>query len=149
MAECKESPPSYETAAVTCTRNTTSKSINRSPFPLDLPILNLLRNKRVILASRSPRRKQIFSLVRPSPYRGTILLMRCSSDLKMSRLSPQQSLRISPRKILDHSNMSSRRQFKNVSMYTRLLSQTRRFLSLTPPSLLQLIRSWLLLLAVY
>lgn len=63
MAECKESPPSYETAAVTCTRNTTSKSINRSPFPLDLPILNLLRNKRVILASRSPRRKQIFSLL--------------------------------------------------------------------------------------
>ncbi|POS84887.1 hypothetical protein EPUL_003823 [Erysiphe pulchra] len=63
MAQCKESPPSYETAAISCARNTTSKSINRGPFPLDLPILTLLRNKRVILASQSPRRKQIFSLL--------------------------------------------------------------------------------------
>ncbi len=37
----------------------------RGPFPLDIPVLNQLREpgKRVILASASPRRKQILSMV--------------------------------------------------------------------------------------
>ncbi|KAI6251417.1 dTTP/UTP pyrophosphatase [Erysiphe necator] len=63
MAESKDSPPSYETAASGCARRTSRKPIIRGPFPLELPILALLRTKRVILASRSPQRKQIFSLL--------------------------------------------------------------------------------------
>lgn len=35
----------------------------RAPFPLELPVLSQLRGKRVILASASPRRKQIISLL--------------------------------------------------------------------------------------
>ena len=37
--------------------------ILRGPFPLDLPILNDLRAKRVVLASASPRRKQLLAQV--------------------------------------------------------------------------------------
>lgn len=36
----------------------------RGPFPLDIPVLNQLRGKRVILASASPRRKQLLAQVR-------------------------------------------------------------------------------------
>ncbi|KAF4943207.1 hypothetical protein F66182_18794, partial [Fusarium sp. NRRL 66182] len=58
-------PPTYEDATAT-TATTTITTITRPnqprpPFPLALPILNQLRTKRVILASQSPRRKQIMS----------------------------------------------------------------------------------------
>ena len=43
------------------------KPLPRTPFPLDIPVLTHLRGKRVILASASPRRKQILSIVLPSP----------------------------------------------------------------------------------
>jgi septum formation protein len=36
----------------------------RPPFPLDLPALNMIRGKRVILASASPRRRQLLAQVR-------------------------------------------------------------------------------------
>ncbi|MCJ1442058.1 MAG: hypothetical protein MMC23_002550 [Stictis urceolatum] len=36
-------------------------ALPRPPFPLDLPCLNEVRDKRIILASASPRRKQIIS----------------------------------------------------------------------------------------
>lgn len=36
----------------------------RLPFPLDIPLLNALKGKRVILASKSPRRKQLLNAVR-------------------------------------------------------------------------------------
>lgn len=36
----------------------------RPPFHLDLPALNEIRGKRVILASASPRRRQLLSQVR-------------------------------------------------------------------------------------
>lgn len=64
-------PPTYE--AATAGRPTTTSTTNaaaaaartpapaRTPFPLALPILQELRSKRVILASQSPRRKQIMS----------------------------------------------------------------------------------------
>lgn len=58
-------PPSYEDAAIQHgalpSRAATSKA--RGPVPLDLPILNELRGKRVILASASPRRKQLLAQV--------------------------------------------------------------------------------------
>ncbi|KAH8699025.1 septum formation protein Maf [Talaromyces proteolyticus] len=47
-------PPTYEAATAAASRP-------RPPFPLSLPVLQGLRSKRVILASQSPRRKQIMS----------------------------------------------------------------------------------------
>ena len=65
--EAKIAPPPYEAAAIEHgalpARNGPptpgSKPMPRGPFPLDIPVLNQLRGKRVILASASPRRKQI------------------------------------------------------------------------------------------
>ncbi|KAL1979280.1 hypothetical protein VTN96DRAFT_6321 [Rasamsonia emersonii] len=71
MADSKESllnssktdipadPPSYEAATATAPAR---PSLPRPP-PLALPVLESLRSKRVILASASPRRKQIMSLL--------------------------------------------------------------------------------------
>ena len=67
----KEPPPTYEAAATQHgalpERNGPpppgKTPLSRGLFPLDIPILNLLRGKRVILASASPRRKQILSTV--------------------------------------------------------------------------------------
>ncbi|EKD18533.1 uncharacterized protein L3040_007443 [Drepanopeziza brunnea f. sp. 'multigermtubi'] len=39
------------------------KPILRGPFPLEIPVLTQLRGKRLILASASPRRKQILSTI--------------------------------------------------------------------------------------
>jgi septum formation protein len=72
MAEQPQGPPpTYEAAAIehgdlprrTVPLPSGGKPIPRGPFPLDLPVLNELRGKRVILASASPRRKQILSTV--------------------------------------------------------------------------------------
>lgn len=55
-----EPPPSYETAA----QPTPPKPAPlRAPLPLDLPVINSIRGKRCILASASPRRKQLLSQV--------------------------------------------------------------------------------------
>ncbi|KAE9368448.1 acetylserotonin methytransferase-like protein-like protein [Stipitochalara longipes BDJ] len=69
--ESKVAPPPYEAAAIEHdalpARNAPptpgSKPPPRGPFPLDIPVLNQLRGKRVILASASPRRKQILSTI--------------------------------------------------------------------------------------
>src|SRR3978361_277519 len=70
--EREERPPTYEAAAIQHgdlpSRNGPSqaaggKPLPRGPFPLDIPVLNSLRGKRIILASGSPRRKQILSTV--------------------------------------------------------------------------------------
>jgi hypothetical protein len=76
--ESKVSPPSYEAVAIQHgalpARNGPptpgAKPLPRGPFPLDIPVLNQLRGKRVILASASPRRKQILSSVHfPIPFK--------------------------------------------------------------------------------
>ncbi|KAN0093889.1 class II aaRS and biotin synthetase [Hyaloscypha variabilis] len=67
--DSKDAPPAYEAATIEHgpTRNGPptpgSKPPPRGPFPLDIPVLNQLRGKRVILASASPRRKQILSTI--------------------------------------------------------------------------------------
>lgn len=60
--------PKYEAAAVEHgalpSRPAGSKPpLPRGPFPLDIPILAQLKGKRVVLASASPRRKQILATV--------------------------------------------------------------------------------------
>lgn len=72
--EPKDPPPAYEAAAIEhgalpAKSGPSAKPLPRGPFPLDIPVLNQLRGKRVILASASPRRKQILSTV-PSPFPG-------------------------------------------------------------------------------
>ncbi|KAH8597411.1 acetylserotonin methytransferase-like protein-like protein [Bisporella sp. PMI_857] len=64
-------PPSYDDAAIQHgqlpvrpshqRQPSSGKALPRGPFPLDLPVLNQLKGKRVILASASPRRRQILS----------------------------------------------------------------------------------------
>lgn len=65
-----DAPPSYDSAALEHgdlpIRTAPPKGAPRPLFPLDIPVLTQLRGKRIILASQSPRRKQILSLVRGS-----------------------------------------------------------------------------------
>lgn len=67
--DSKEAPPSYDAAAVqhgalpTRTGPPGGKIPPRGPFPLDIPILQQLKGKRIILASASPRRKQLLATV--------------------------------------------------------------------------------------
>lgn len=61
-------PPSYDDAAVQhgalpSRPNPSGKLPPRGPLPLDIPILQLLKGKRVILASASPRRKHLLATV--------------------------------------------------------------------------------------
>ncbi|OAL38678.1 septum formation protein Maf [Fonsecaea nubica] len=65
-----DNPPSYETLSVppptgiqTGTAPPPGRRPLRPPPPLELPALNLLRNKRIILASQSPRRKQLLGQI--------------------------------------------------------------------------------------
>lgn len=61
-----EPPPSYDDAAqpAPSSNGTPSQPPRRLPLPLDLPALNMVRGKRVILASASPRRRQLLAQVR-------------------------------------------------------------------------------------
>ena len=52
-----EPPPSYESTAQP------TAAIPRLPLPLHLPLIDSLRAKRVILASASPRRRQLLAQV--------------------------------------------------------------------------------------
>ena len=59
-----EPPPSYDVSqpsdgGVTPTR----PNGPRQPLPLNLPALNMIRGRRVILASASPRRRQLLAQV--------------------------------------------------------------------------------------
>ncbi|RAL67858.1 hypothetical protein DID88_008584 [Monilinia fructigena] len=66
-------PPTYETSSAQQSKlpsRPASKSISsikgplpRGPFPLDIPLLQHLKGKRIILASASPRRKQILASI--------------------------------------------------------------------------------------
>ncbi|KZF22077.1 Maf-domain-containing protein [Xylona heveae TC161] len=65
----QDAPPSYETSEQQATRpaipppGAPLKGPLRAPFPLDIPELNFLRDKRVILASASPRRKMLLAQI--------------------------------------------------------------------------------------
>ncbi|KAL8939994.1 MAG: hypothetical protein Q9216_003046 [Gyalolechia sp. 2 TL-2023] len=56
-----EPPPSYETTA---SRQTDAKpSVLRTPLPLNLPFLTPIRGRKIILASASPRRRQLLAQI--------------------------------------------------------------------------------------
>lgn len=57
-----DNPPSYEAAAVPAPNLPAPRRLARPP-PLEIPALLLLRNRRVILASASPRRKQLLAQI--------------------------------------------------------------------------------------
>lgn len=57
-----DAPPSYEAAAIPAQSPPPPRRLARPP-PLELPALLLLRDKRVILASASPRRKQLLAQI--------------------------------------------------------------------------------------
>lgn len=59
-------PPDYDSAVehgIAQTGAPAPSSGPRPPLPLNLPALNMLRGQRVILASASPRRKQLLAQV--------------------------------------------------------------------------------------
>lgn len=56
-------PPPYTDEPLPPTQPPPKGSGPRPPFPLDLPALNLIRGKRVILASASPRRRQLLAQI--------------------------------------------------------------------------------------
>ncbi|KAI9817132.1 MAG: hypothetical protein M1827_001244 [Pycnora praestabilis] len=65
-----EPPPSYEVAAqpaaskgLPAAGTSPRPPVPRIPLPLDIPVLSSLRGKRVILASASPRRKQLLAQI--------------------------------------------------------------------------------------
>lgn len=64
-----DAPPSYETVSVPSKESQPRPAAGvpprqlRPPPPLDLPALNVLRGKRVILASASPRRKALLAQI--------------------------------------------------------------------------------------
>ncbi|KAK5151341.1 hypothetical protein LTR04_006617, partial [Oleoguttula sp. CCFEE 6159] len=63
-----EPPPSYEVAASPAAKPsavpvTLRQPVLRAPLPLDLPALNMVKGRRAILASASPRRKQLLSQI--------------------------------------------------------------------------------------
>ncbi|KAK5326923.1 hypothetical protein LTR70_001938 [Exophiala xenobiotica] len=57
-----DDPPSYEAASIPAQNQPPPRRLARPP-PLELPALLLLRDKRVILASQSPRRKQLLAQI--------------------------------------------------------------------------------------
>lgn len=57
-------PPSYDDGVQKQTPAGGAAPPRRGPLPLNLPALNVIRGKRVILASGSPRRKQLLAQVR-------------------------------------------------------------------------------------
>ena len=56
-------PPPRRTATTTTAPPPPKKKLLPRPPPLSIPVLNLLRTKRIVLASSSPRRRQILSLL--------------------------------------------------------------------------------------
>ena len=77
-----EAPPSYETAAKPANGAAGKPSpALRVPLPLDLPALNTIRGKRVILASASPRRKLLLAQVCLGASFRVPLLTKCLDRL--------------------------------------------------------------------
>lgn len=90
-----EPPPSYETAAKPIPPRGPSL---RAPLPLHLPLITSLRDKRCILASASPRRRQLLAQVYPISHPFEASKANASDRLNKSRNhsvpSPRKPLQI-------------------------------------------------------
>ncbi|KAL8663061.1 MAG: hypothetical protein Q9202_004201 [Teloschistes flavicans] len=58
-----EPPPSYETTRALPLHQVSAKPPLRVPLPLDLPVLSSIRDRKIILASASPRRRQLLAQI--------------------------------------------------------------------------------------
>ncbi|KAL8693500.1 MAG: hypothetical protein Q9218_001689 [Villophora microphyllina] len=58
-----EPPPSYETTTLPSQQAPVKPPLQRVPLPLDLPFLSSIRDRRIILASASPRRRQLLAQI--------------------------------------------------------------------------------------
>ncbi|KAK3116953.1 hypothetical protein LTR53_002176 [Teratosphaeriaceae sp. CCFEE 6253] len=58
-----EPPPAYEDGASPTPPTKSAPPRPRAPLPLQLPALNMIRGKRIILASASPRRRQLLAQI--------------------------------------------------------------------------------------
>ncbi|KAL8729022.1 MAG: hypothetical protein Q9166_005023 [cf. Caloplaca sp. 2 TL-2023] len=59
-----EPPPSYEITASVPPKSPIRKGpLQRAPLPLDLPVFTSIRGRRIILASASPRRRQLLAQI--------------------------------------------------------------------------------------
>ncbi|KAK0729287.1 inosine triphosphate pyrophosphatase-like protein [Apiosordaria backusii] len=86
----EEQPPSYIAAARTHgIPLRQSAPVKPGPLPLQLPILNHLRTKRVILASSSPRRKAMLTTIGLSPPHLEIWPSNTPEDLDKKSHSPE------------------------------------------------------------
>ncbi|KAG8533826.1 uncharacterized protein KY384_001567 [Bacidia gigantensis] len=56
-------PPSYDAASADTKKSPPKAPLLRAPLPLNLPLISSLKDKRVILASASPRRKQLLAQI--------------------------------------------------------------------------------------
>lgn len=118
-----EPPPSYETAAQSPNpAGAPAKPITRAPLPLNLPALNAIRGKRVILASASPRRKQLLAqvirLTIPPALQGNSQITSNSrSASQTSKSSPPRCPKTSPSPS-PPSNTSSKPPRKRPSLST-------------------------------
>lgn len=90
---------------------------SRAPLPLELAALTALRGKRVILASGSPRRRQLLAQVRlqsplttpfPPRYRHTHPTTPCSATLPSSQISLADPGTSRPRRSASPTSKSSR-----------------------------------------
>lgn len=84
-------PPSYESTSQPSPVASggpapSPRPILRAPLPLDLPVLNALRGKKIILASASPRRKQLLAQV-GSRFPATEITLTSNSQIGLTNLT--------------------------------------------------------------
>jgi MAF protein len=112
-----EKTPSYEDAAaehgdLPSRPAAATKPPPRGPFPLDIPVLNLLRGKRVILASASPRRKAILGPIFPQME---IIPSTLPENLSKAELSPWEYVRATAaQKCLDVYQLALKQGIKSI-----------------------------------
>lgn len=121
-SEKEAPPPAYDgtggVAVPTPTPAPARSNGARAPLPLNLPALNMIRGKRVILASASPRRRQLLAQVRATSLsqaskQPPTFQPRSASQTSKSSLQP--SPKINPKRSAP-SNTSSPPRPKNVHM---------------------------------
>lgn len=123
----------------------------RAPLPLNLPALNMIRGKRVILASASPRRRQLLAQVSPihhlhinnlstPPKKSPTFFLvpktkvpRYRSASPTSKSSPRPSPKTNPNPSAP-SNTSLQQPNKNAQMSTNNTLTTLPRKAVSPPS---------------